>query len=61
MKEGKLFIKEFGHELPLTFLGINRFGFQLPGADRPEEIFILPQTAANPGFLHQDVWAFKEN
>ena len=60
IKDGKLFIKEHGHELPLTFLGINRFSFQLPGADRPEEIFILPQTAANPGSLHQDVWAFKK-
>jgi CubicO group peptidase (beta-lactamase class C family) len=60
IKDGKLFIKEFGLEAPLTFLGINRFSFQLPGADRPEEIFILPESAANPGFLHQDVWAFKK-
>jgi CubicO group peptidase (beta-lactamase class C family) len=60
IKDGELFIKEFGRELPLTFLGNNRFSFQMPGADRPEEIFILPQTPANPGFLHQDVWAFKK-
>jgi hypothetical protein len=59
IRDGKLFIKEFGHELPLTFLGNNRFSFQLPGAERPEEIFILPQSAANPGFLSQDIWAFK--
>jgi CubicO group peptidase (beta-lactamase class C family) len=60
IKDGQLFIKEFGRELPLTFLGNNRFSFQPPGADSPEEIFILPQSAANPGFLSQDVWAFKK-
>lgn len=60
VKEEKLFIREFGLEMPLTFIGNNRFSFQLPRADRPEEIFILPQSAAGPGFLHQYVWAFKK-
>lgn len=59
-RDGKLFIKENGAELPLTFLGNNRFIFQSPGAERPEEVFILPHTAENPGFLHRNVWAFKK-
>jgi CubicO group peptidase (beta-lactamase class C family) len=60
IKDGKLFIKEFGLEMPLSFIGNNRFSFQSPRAPRPEEVFILPKSATSPGFLHQYVWAFKK-
>lgn len=60
IKDGQLFIREFGLEMPLTYYGGNRFKFQLPRAPRPLEIYIQPQTTRKTGFLHQYVWAFKK-
>jgi CubicO group peptidase (beta-lactamase class C family) len=59
VKEGRLFIKEFGLELPLTKIGEQRFSFALPGRIQPEEIIIQPAAGGKPAMLHQYVWAFK--
>jgi hypothetical protein len=59
VKEGKLFIKEFGLELPLTKIGEQRFSFALPGRSQPEEIVIRPGTDGKAATVHQYVWAFK--
>lgn len=59
VKEGRLFIKEFGLELPLTKIGEQRFSFALPGRSQPEEIVIRPSVDGKAVILHQYVWAFK--
>jgi CubicO group peptidase (beta-lactamase class C family) len=59
MKESKLFIKEFGMELPLTKIGEHRFSFQLSGARQPQEIVVTFGENGQPLYLHQYVWAFK--
>jgi CubicO group peptidase (beta-lactamase class C family) len=59
VKEGKLFIKEFGLELPLAKIADHRFSFALPGRSQAEEIVIRPGTDGKPATLHQYVWAFR--
>jgi CubicO group peptidase (beta-lactamase class C family) len=59
IKEGKLFIKEFNNEMPLTKIGENRFAFNLPRAERPIEVYFKLGRDDKPRFLHQFVWAFK--
>jgi CubicO group peptidase (beta-lactamase class C family) len=59
VKADKLFIKEFGLELPLAKIGEQRFSFALPGRRQPEEIVIRSGMDGKPATLHQYVWAFK--
>jgi CubicO group peptidase (beta-lactamase class C family) len=60
VRDGKLFIKEFNQEMPLTKIGENRFSFQFPNAKQPLEIYIEPSANGKSGFVHQYVWAFKK-
>lgn len=60
VKDGKLFIREFNQELPLTKIGENRFSFQFPNAPQPLEIYIQPTEKGKSGFVHQYVWAFRK-
>lgn len=59
VKDGGLFIKEFGLQLPLTRIGEQRFSFVLPGRPEPEEIVFKLGADGRPLTLHQYVWAFK--
>jgi CubicO group peptidase (beta-lactamase class C family) len=59
VKDGGLFIKEFGLQLPLTRIGEQRFSFALPGRPEPEEIVFRLGADDQPVTLHQYVWAFK--
>jgi CubicO group peptidase (beta-lactamase class C family) len=59
VKDGRLFIKEFGLQLPLTRIGGQRFSFALPGRAEPEEIVFKLGADDRPVTLHQYVWAFK--
>jgi hypothetical protein len=58
-KNGKLFIKEFDKEMPLIKIGDNRFAFQFPWANSPEEIVFKLGEGGKPLLLHQFVWAFR--
>jgi CubicO group peptidase (beta-lactamase class C family) len=59
VKDGGLFIKEFGLQLRLTRIGEQRFSFALPGRAAPEEIVFRFGADGRPATLHQYVWAFK--
>jgi CubicO group peptidase (beta-lactamase class C family) len=59
VKENRLFIKEFNNEMALNKIGENRFSFQFPRADKPQEIYIKFGKDGEPVFIHQYVWAFK--
>ncbi|GEM_PF-5690957 len=59
IKDGKLLMKEFGAEMPLTKIGENRFSFQFPGDGNSEEIVFKIGDDGKPIYLHHLVWAFK--
>lgn len=59
-KDGKLWLKQFGSEAPLTSIGEHRFSFQLPNEPRGEEIVFGLGADGAPLYLHQFVWAFKK-
>ena len=58
VRDGQLFIRELGQELPLTKIAENRFAMQFPNAARPVGIYLKPAAAQSRGFIHQYVWAF---
>lgn len=60
VRDGQMYIKEFGLEMPLTYHGSNTFSFQLPKAPRPEKIYIQPERPYSFPFLRQYVWSFKK-
>ena len=60
MKEGALYLKQFGGELKLTRVGESRFSFQPPGAPRPQEFVLMKASQGKPAYLHQFVWAFRK-
>ena len=59
VKEGKLFIKQFNREMPLSKIGENRFSFQFPAPNTTQEIEFKIGKDGKPILLHQYVWAFK--
>lgn len=59
IKDKKLFIKEFGNEMPLQKIGADRFAFKFSWADRPEEVVFKPTKDGKTMILNQYVWAFR--
>ncbi len=59
IRDGKLWLKQFGREFELHKVGDDRFEFQPPGAPQPQTIVIKPPAASQAGYLHQYVWAFR--
>jgi hypothetical protein len=59
VRDGKLWLKQFGREFELRKVGDARFEFQPAGAPQPTEIVIKLPADGQPGYLHQYVWAFR--
>lgn len=61
VKDGSLYLKQFGNELKLTKVAEGRFGFLPPGQmTRQQEIVLVPASGGRPAYLHQYVWAFRK-
>lgn len=60
VKSGKLFIREFEQEMPLTKISENRYSFQFPRAPKPLQIYVQPARDGKAGLVHQYVWAFRK-
>jgi CubicO group peptidase (beta-lactamase class C family) len=60
IRDGQMYIKEFGLEMPLTHLQYNNFSFRLPKAPRPVKIYIQPDNGTSFPFLQQYVWSFRK-
>jgi CubicO group peptidase (beta-lactamase class C family) len=58
-KEGKLFIRQFEREMPLTKIAENRFSFQFPPPIVTQEITFTIGKEGKIVSLNQFVWAFK--
>jgi hypothetical protein len=60
VKEGQLFLKWFGTDLPLTKIGEARFAVALPGAPQREELVFGLDAQGRAAYLHMLLWAFKK-
>lgn len=58
-KEGKLFLKAFGTEVPITKLGDNRFSFVSPIDSQVQEFVTIPGTDGKIEYLHNSLRALK--
>lgn len=56
---GRLFLRQFGSELPVTKLGEGRFNAAPPGAARGQQFLILPGADGRPAHLQMSLWVFK--
>lgn len=59
VREGRLYLRRFGDELPITRIGENRFSVQPEGAPQPQEFAITPGADGRPELLQMFLWAFK--
>lgn len=58
-RDGQLFLRRFGQELPLRRTGDRRFAVQPSGADRPQELVAGPAGPdGHPLFLQMALWVF---
>jgi hypothetical protein len=58
-RDGQLFLRRFGQELPLGRTGDRRFAAQPPGADRPQELVAGPEGPdGHPLYLQMALWVF---
>lgn len=58
-KDGKLYIKQFGSELPVTKIGEHRFAVSRPGSAAAQEFELAAGPDGKPDLLQMFVWAFK--
>jgi CubicO group peptidase (beta-lactamase class C family)/pimeloyl-ACP methyl ester carboxylesterase len=59
-RDGKLYLRRFGSEFPLTKVGENRFSLTPPGASQAEDIRLVPGSGEKPDYLQMYLWAFRK-
>ncbi len=59
VRGGKLWLRRFGAELPITKVGNQHFTVTPPNAPQPQEFFIRPGVDGRAEFLEMFIWAFK--
>lgn len=59
VRDGRLVLRRFGTELPITKVGENRFFVQPEGAPQPQEFVIVPGADGRPEILQMFLWAFR--
>lgn len=59
--DGKLVMKQFGLDLPITRIGPARFSVTFPGASQAQEFVLGLGTDGKPEYLQMFMWAFKRN
>ncbi|HEX7183084.1 MAG TPA: serine hydrolase [Thermoanaerobaculia bacterium] len=60
VRDGKLFLRRFGEELPVTKIGENRFSVHPEGLPNAQEFVIVPGADGRPGYLQMFLWVFKK-
>ncbi len=58
VKEGRLVLKRFGAELPITKIGEHRFSVT-PEGGTPQEFLIVPGTDGKAEYIQMFIWVFK--
>jgi hypothetical protein len=58
-RDGKLFLKQFGAELPVTKVGEDRFSVAPPGAARGQEFLVVNGADGRPAYLQMALWVFR--
>ena len=59
IKEGKLYLRQFGFEMPVTKIGAHRFSVTRPGAPAGQEFEMINDIDGRPDLLQMFVWTFK--
>lgn len=59
VRDGKLFLRRFGAELPITKVGENRYSVYPEGAPQPQEFLYLPARDGGPGAIQMFIWVFR--
>ncbi|MFN2398892.1 MAG: serine hydrolase domain-containing protein [Gemmatimonadaceae bacterium] len=58
MKDGRLHLRRFDQEHPISWIGGRRFSVSPPGSPRREEFVMVPDSQDGRGYLHMFLWAF---
>ena len=58
VRDGKLFLRRFGAELPITKVGENRYSVRPEGVPQPQEFLFLPARDGGPGAIQMFIWVF---
>lgn len=59
VRDGRLFLRRFGAELPVTRIGQNRYSVT-PEGGRPQEFLIVPAENGRPGYMQMFIWVFRK-
>jgi CubicO group peptidase (beta-lactamase class C family) len=59
VKDGRLFLRRFDAELPVTKVGENRFSTQPEGLPQPQEFVLVPGADGRPEVLQMFLWGFR--
>jgi CubicO group peptidase (beta-lactamase class C family) len=59
VRDGKLFLRRFGAELPITKVGENRYSVEPEGVPQPQEFLYLPARDGGPGAIQMFIWVFR--
>lgn len=60
VRDGKLFLRRFGEELPISKIGENRFSVHPEGLPNAQEFVIVPGADGKSGYLQMFLWVFKK-
>lgn len=61
MRDGHLYLKRFGAELPITKVGVDRFSVAPAGVAQPQEFLIVPGANNKPEYIQMFIWTFKRS
>jgi CubicO group peptidase (beta-lactamase class C family) len=59
VKDGRLMMRRFGAELPITRIGAHRFSVT-PEGGTPQEFLIVPGANGKPEYLQMFIWVFRK-
>lgn len=59
VSDGRLFLRRFGAELPVTRIGENRYSVT-PDGGKPQEFLIVPAENGRPGYMQMFIWVFRK-
>lgn len=61
VRDGRLFLRRFGAELPVTKVGENRFSIQPESLPQPQEFLLVPGADGRPELLQMFLWGFRRS
>jgi hypothetical protein len=59
VRDGRLYLRRFGSELPITRIGEGRYSVQPEGAPQPQEFLNVPPAEGRAGYLQMNIWTFR--